>query len=104
MKQAVVTEAAILAATRKYLRMRGWYVIRNQQNMGSHKGMADLQAIKDGKTVYIETKRPGGKLSPVQEHFRDCVEGHGAQFVVIASFDDVVCKINDLDTDKGVSG
>lgn len=95
-----IREADILAATRQYLRIRGWYVIRNQQNMGSHKGLSDLQAVKDGRTVYIETKRPGGKLSPDQEKFRAAVEGHGATYVVISSFEEVVSTVNALDNGR----
>ncbi len=91
-----VKEADILAALRKYLRMRGWYVIRHQQGLGSHKGLADLTAIKDGKTVYLETKKPKGKLSPVQEQFRDCIEGHGGTYAVVASFEDVVRVVDGL--------
>jgi hypothetical protein len=95
--QGKITEAAILAALRSYLRLRGWYVIRHQQSMGSHKGLSDLSAIKDGITVYLETKRPGGTLSPVQEQFKTAIEGHGGTYRVVASYDDVITVVDDLE-------
>jgi len=96
-KQGKTTEAAILAALRNYLRLRGWYVIRHQQSMGSHKGLSDLTAIKDGITVYLETKRPGAPLSPVQEQFKTDIEGHGGIYRVVASYDDVISVVDDLE-------
>jgi hypothetical protein len=95
--QGKITEAAILAALRSYLRLRGWYVIRHQQSMGSHRGLSDLTAIKDGITVYLETKRPGGTLSPAQEQFRTAIEGHGGIYQVVASYDDVITVVDDLE-------
>ena len=47
-------ETAIQNRIRDFLRMHGWYVMRHQQSLGSLKGMSDLTAIKDGKTIYIE--------------------------------------------------
>jgi hypothetical protein len=95
--KGTITEAAILADLRSYLRLRGWYVIRHQQSMGSHKGLSDLTAIKDGNTVYLETKRPGGTLSPVQEQFGTAIDGHGGVYRVVASYDDVITVVDDLE-------
>jgi hypothetical protein len=95
--KGTITEGAILAALRNYLRLRGWYVIRHQQSMGSHKGLSDLTAIKDGITVYLETKRPGGRLSPVQEQFRMAIEGHGGIYRVVASYEEVITVVDDLE-------
>jgi hypothetical protein len=94
-----ISEAHILAATRHYLQIRGWFVIRNQQSMGSHKGLSDLQAIKNGLTVYIETKRPGGKLSDHQVKFQEAVEGHGSQYIVIKSLDEIQGAVEMLDNE-----
>jgi hypothetical protein len=95
--KGTITEGAILAALRNYLRLRGWFVIRHQQSMGSHKGLSDLTAIKDGITVYLETKRPGGALSPVQEKFKTAIEGHGGIYRVVASYEDLIHVVDDLE-------
>jgi hypothetical protein len=74
-------EGAVLSQVRDYLRLKGWYVIRNQQGLGSHKGLSDLMAVsKQGRVVFIEIKAPehiskaghkirAGNLSEDQEKF-----------------------------------
>lgn len=99
--KGTITEGAILGALRNYLRLRGWFVIRHQQSMGSHKGLSDLTAIKDGITVYLETKRPGGMLSPAQEQFRVDVENHGGIYRVVASYDDMVTVVDEMEKANG---
>lgn len=89
MKKPKISEAHILAATRQYLQIMGWFVIRHQQGIGCHKGLSDLQAIKNGLTVYIETKAPGGRLSDYQKEFMQRVQGHGGLYVVIDSLDNL---------------
>lgn len=83
------TENAIQSAVRDYLRFRGWFVIRNQQSLGSHRGLADLTAVKDGRVVWIEVKTRRGKLSEHQERFRDDVLQHGGEYIVVRSIEDV---------------
>lgn len=82
-------ETDIQNAIREYLRWQGWFVIRHQQTLGSHKGLSDLTAIKDGRTVYIEVKTPAGHLSDVQQGFRDDIEAHGGVYVVARCVEDV---------------
>lgn len=82
-------EVDIQSAIRDYLRWSGWFVIRHQQTLGSHKGLSDLTAIKAGRTVYIEVKTPKGVLSADQEQFRSDIEAHGGTYIVARSVDDV---------------
>ena len=83
------TETEIQNAIREYLRWRGWFVIRHQQGLGCHKGLSDLTAIKGGKTVYIEVKRPKGTQSDDQLDFQADIEAHGGLYVVARSVEDV---------------
>lgn len=85
----LLKESDILKQVRDYLRWADWYVIRNQQSMGSHKGLSDLTAIKEGKVVWIEIKRPGGKLSQHQENFRKDIEEHGGIYWVVTDIKDI---------------
>ena len=62
---------------------------RHQQGLGCHKGLSDLTAIKGGKTVYIEVKRPMGKQSEWQLDFQADIEAHGGLYVVSRSVEDV---------------
>jgi hypothetical protein len=39
--------------------------------------------LKDGKTIFIEVKRPGYKLRPLQEYRRKEIEAKGFEFYVM---------------------
>lgn len=57
----------------------------------SIKGFPDIHAmLKGGRAVYIEVKRPGGKVTPDQQRFIDKVEAHGAVAFIAYSVDDVL--------------
>ena len=88
-KKIELKESDILKQVREYLRWKGFYVIRNQQSMGSHKGLSDLTAICAGKVLWIEIKKPGGKLSTHQENFKAEIESHGGIYLVVTNIDDL---------------
>jgi hypothetical protein len=83
------TETDILRAIRDFLRLHGWFVIRNQQGLGSHKGMPDLTVIRRGQVWWIEVKKSGGLLSADQCVFRGEIEDHGGNWLVARSIEDV---------------
>jgi len=83
-------ETAILRAVRDYLRVQGWLCIRMQQGIGSHKGIADLYCLKDGRSVWLEIKTPTGKQSRHQEAFQDQVRNYGGEYAIARSLDDVM--------------
>ncbi len=89
-------EADIQSAIRECLRWNGWFVIRHQQTLGSHRGLSDLTAIKDGLTVYIEVKTASGILSADQEAFKAEIEAHGGRYIVARSVEDVQELCGDL--------
>jgi len=76
---------------REYLKLKGYYVIRNQLNIGSHKGLSDYQAIKDGRTYYIECKSqsPRAKQREDQIVFQTAIEKYGAKYVLASSIEDL---------------
>ena len=82
-------ETTIQNQVRELLRLDGWFVIRHQQNMGSHRGLSDLSAIKDGATIYVEIKTPKGRLSPDQVKFQKDIEAHGAKYIVCKCVEDI---------------
>ena len=82
-------ETEIQNAVRNELRKDGWMVIRHQQGLGAYKGFADLTAVKDGKTIYVEIKTPTGRLSDWQKQFKHDIEAHGAQYIVCRSVEDI---------------
>lgn len=82
-------ETAIQNRIRDFLRMHGWYVMRHQQSLGSLKGMSDLTAIKDGKTIYIEVKTSRGHQSQYQKDFQQEIESHGGIYILARGIEDI---------------
>ena len=82
-------ETDIQNQIRDYLRMKGWFVIRHQQSMGSLKGLSDLSALKDGITIYIEVKTSKGHQSQYQMQFQHDIEAHGGIYILARSIEDV---------------
>lgn len=89
MRGVKITEGMIQNSIRDFLRQFGWFVLRHQQGLGCHKGLSDLTAIKNGKTVYIEVKTPSGSQSAWQVQFQRDIEAHGGEYILARSLDDV---------------
>jgi len=88
-----VKERDVLASIKSYLKYGGWYTIRVHQGLGSHRGVSDLVAVKDGITVWIECKSPRGTLSKDQQTFREAIEAHGGIYLLVRSIDDLVQQL-----------
>ena len=84
-----ITEAMIQKQIRDYLQLTGWFVVKIHQSLGSYKGIADLYAIKDGRSIWIEVKTTKGVLSKHQERFWDDIQLHGGEYFVARSVEDV---------------
>jgi len=82
-------EADIQRTIRDYLRWQGWYVVKIHQSLGSHRGIADLYAIREGRSVWIEVKTSIGRLSMHQEKYRAEIESHGGEYIVARAVEDV---------------
>lgn len=59
------TEQQIQSKIKKYAEGKGWIVIKTIKL--SEAGYPDLFMFKNGKTLFIEVKKPGGVVSPLQE-------------------------------------
>jgi Holliday junction resolvase-like predicted endonuclease len=86
-------ESAILHAVRDHLRLQGWFVIRHQAGLGTHPGLSDLTATREGITIFVEVKTASGRLSEAQERFRRDVEAHSATYLVCRSVDDIAAVV-----------
>ena len=74
-------ESAIQAAIRSELQGRGWLVVKC--GAMSVNGWPDLVAIRGGRTVWIEVKRPGGVLSAIQMHRHNEMRKAGAEVYTV---------------------
>jgi hypothetical protein len=63
------------------MRSRGWLV--NKLVQTTLNGTPDLICHKDGRTVYIEVKRPGQKVRPLQDFRHRELARHGISTYII---------------------
>lgn len=63
----------------KDLERQGWYVVKLITTTKA--GIPDLMALKNGRTVFIEVKRPGGKLSPIQQFRHEELRSNGFEVI-----------------------
>ena len=55
----------------------------------NNRGVSDRIVLIAGRCVFVELKRTGGKLSPLQKTFRDKVVANGGEFALVEGFDGV---------------
>jgi len=84
-----IAENDIRAQIRDYLTLHGWAVWINWQGPFSFRGVTDLTAIRAGVVYWIEIKRPGERLSPDQEGFRELLAQHGGNWLMATCIGDV---------------
>jgi hypothetical protein len=75
------SEAEIQAQIIVEMRSRGWLV--NKLIQTTLNGTPDLICHKDGRTVYIEVKRPGQKVRPLQDFRHRELARHGISTYII---------------------
>ena len=99
------TEADIRHQITDYLNLKGWLVIPNiagKLYVGdagkTHPGIADLTALKDGRVVWIEVKRPkskgkaAGTQSETQEQFQAAIEAHGGEYILAYGVGELISR------------
>jgi len=94
-----IPERAIQASIIEYLRWRGYYVQRlNSGGMRdarhnlvtlSAAGTPDVLAIKDGRALFVEVKRPGKRPTARQEAMMETLRSYGAHCLVATSVEDL---------------
>lgn len=83
-----MTEKELTKVMRRYWKKNGWYVIRNQQNIGSHKGLSDFTVLKNGIHVFVELKGDRGRQSDYQKKFQKEIEDNGGIYCLCRSIED----------------
>ena len=86
-----VTEKDIRGVCRDYLRLRGWFVFHLLQGLGCFPGLSDLVAIKDGRVLFVELKRPGKNIqSDPQKKFQSEIESAGGEYILVDSLEGII--------------
>lgn len=104
MEVKILTEHDIQNTIRLELTKIGWLTFR--VNVGKVKtadgrifdtglppGFSDLIAFKDGQTIFIEVKKPGGRPSKNQLNFKKQMEKNGFKSIIAYSFEDVIGEL-----------
>lgn len=81
------SEAQIQAEIVRELRRQGWLV--NKLIQTTLNGTPDLICHKDGRTVYIEVKRPGQKPRPLQDYRHRELAKHGIPIYVLVDISEI---------------
>lgn len=92
-----------------WLNISGWFAWKNPTKpsfieVGGRKvlknrakfeivGASDIIAIRDGRVLFIEVKRPGGTQREGQVAFQSAIERHGGRYVLVKSLDELMEKI-----------
>ena len=87
-------EKARQTMIKEYLAIYGWYVAKIHQSLGSVRGWPDLQAIKNGVTVYIEVKTDKGEQGENQIKIQEELERAGGLYVLARHIGDVKFMAN----------
>ena len=85
-----VRESDVRKAVRDWLRLNGWTVYHNMGGPLSYRGLSDLTAIKGGRVVWIEVKRPQGRQSEEQRKFQADIEAAGGEYLLVRDVDDLL--------------
>ncbi len=86
----VLSETDIKHQIIDYLGVKGIFNYGLLQGIASFKGLPDRVMHFNEKVVYLEIKRPKGKLSPHQKLFcHQCIDD-GIDYLVIRSLDDIM--------------
>lgn len=78
-----VTESDIKEQVKDYLNLKGWFHFPLTAGLGSYKGLPDRIAVKNGRVLFLEIKKPGGEQRPEQINFeRDITYQKGEYYLI----------------------
>ena len=80
-------ESSIQKKIKTFLELRGFKVYKINDRFRS--GIPDLYAIRAGKSIWIEVKRPGEQPTKLQQYEIDQLRDAGAAVTVARSVEDV---------------
>jgi hypothetical protein len=83
----MMLESAIQSKVIKELDAHGWYVVKLMQT--NKNGIPDLIAHKEGRTIYMEIKRPNLRPTPLQDLRHKEIKSHGIMVHTIRSVSDL---------------
>ena len=67
----------------------------------AHRGVSDRIVCLQGQTWFVELKRPGGRLMPLQRVFAAEMERLGQNYVCLSSREEITEWLSGLTTESG---
>lgn len=84
-------ESDVKKDIREYMIKSGWFIFHvHQRGYMVHKGISDYIAVKNGRVIFLECKKPGGEQSPEQIKFEDDITSHGGEYMCVDSVDKLI--------------
>ena len=80
-------ESVIQSKVIKYLESLDWYVVKIIQT--NKNGWPDLQAHKNGVTIFIEVKSENGKVSELQKYRHKQLTDAGFKVLIIYTLNEI---------------
>ncbi len=88
--QVKITENDVKKQVKQLLSLKGYFHFHVLQGLGAYKGIPDIIAIRNNRVLFLEIKRPKGRLSDYQKQFQSDIEGQGGEYYVIKCIEDLV--------------
>lgn len=102
----ITPEKAVQNAVVSILRFHGWMVVRNQQGLGHVKGRPDLEAYRNGFTLFVECKAPErrlkngkivrGELSPDQVKYIERLRAQDMTVIVTSDAERFMLELEEI--------
>jgi len=78
-------ESKLQSKIRSHLKKRGWYAVKHI--IVSKSGWPDLEAIKNGRTIRIEVKKPEKDAEKLQKYVHSQIRKHGGEVYTIDTWE-----------------
>jgi len=85
-----ISENDIKRQVKNYLDIKGYFHFHILQGLGAFRGIPDMIAIRKGRVIFLEIKKPGGKLSEHQQRFKETMERVGGEYYVVRSLEEII--------------
>ena len=92
-----ITENDVKRQVKDYLNLTGYFNFHILQGMGAYKGIPDRIAIKNGRVLFIEVKKPGGSQSENQLVFQNNIWQKGGHYVLVKCIEDLMEAIKKIE-------
>ena len=80
-----ITETHVKSQIKDYLNIRHIFNYHLLQGLGAYKGVPDRVLHYQGRVIYLEIKKPGGKMSEAQLEFQNQCMADGIDYWCVSS-------------------